>query len=313
MKSLSRTQKIILAVLAVLDTIVIAGLGTIVVITSLRPPAQPSPEPTEIAAATPESPPTWTPTLTLTPRPTQLPRFTDTPRPTPTSFPTKTPTPTATPRPLPTPGPLPINGADFDFLLTNRIPGWTWDAYVNYKPGEDFNPENSFAEPIFNAADDPARRIDGSTLKVETVRWLKFRTWVHQTVSVTAGSTVQFSIKARAFSSLDRLIVKAGIDPTGQDNCDNARWGQEMQINQDDGVIVLKSPRVVVPEFLEEDKSTATPTSTPDSRETDLTPTPPAEKMGRVTICFFAEPTYAHVNNAAFFDQAELIASPPRQ
>ena len=41
---------------------------------------------------------------------------------------------------------------------------------------------------MFNDADDPLRQIDGSTLKVETVRWLKFRTWVHQTVSVTVGT-----------------------------------------------------------------------------------------------------------------------------
>lgn len=315
MKSLSRPQKIILAVLALLDVIVIAGLGAIVVITSLRTPTQPLPEPTEIAAATPESPLTWTPTIAMTPRPTQLPRITDTPRPTATPLPTKTPTPTATPRPLPTPGPVPINGADFDFVLTNRIPGWTWDAYVNYKPGEDFDAENSFAEPIFNAADDPARRIDGSTLKIETVRWLKFRTWIHQTVSVTVGSTVQFSIKASAFSSLDRLIVKAGIDPTGQDHCYDALWGQEMQINQDNGIVVLKSPSVTVPELPREDESSdqTTPTSTPDPREPDLEPTPPIENLGTVTLCFYAEPTYAHVNNAAFFDQAELIASPPRQ
>ena len=31
-------------------------------------------------------------------------------------------------------------------------------------------------------------------------------------------------------------------------------------------------------------------------------------KLVRVTVCIYAEPTYPHVNNAAFFDQAELIA-----
>ena len=113
---------------------------------------------------------------------------------------------------MPTPGPIPIEGADFDFLKPNRISGWTWDAYVNYLPGGNYDPDNSYAEPTFDDADDPIRRINGSTLKVETIKWLKFRTWVHQTVSVTVGTTVQFSIKASAFSSLDRLKVKAGID-----------------------------------------------------------------------------------------------------
>jgi len=34
--------------------------------------------------------------------------------------------------------------------------------------------------------------------------------------------------------------------------------------------------------------------------------------LGKVTICFYAEPAYPHINNAAFFDQAQLIAVPPR-
>lgn len=314
MKALSRSQKIILAVLAVLDVLVIAGLGGIVFVSIRMMPTPEIPLPaTEIAMQTSEAVATWTPTITTTPRPTTLPRLTDTPQPTATPFPTKTPTPTATPRPLPTPGPVPLNGGDFDFLLVNRIPGWTWDAYVNYKPGADFDPNSSFAEPTFSAADDPARRINGSTLKVETIRWLKFRTWIHQTVTVTAGSTVQFSIKAQAYSSQGQLIVKAGVDPTGQDHCYDARWGQEMHINQDSGTVLLKSPSVVVPEKLLGEAPTAEPTGTPDPREPDLIGTPVAEKVGQVTICFYAEPAYAHINNAAFFDQAELIASPPRQ
>ena len=69
MRSLSRTQKIILAVLAVLDVIVIVGLGAIVVTTTLRMQAQPTPEPTVVATATPEAPATWTPTIPVTAKP----------------------------------------------------------------------------------------------------------------------------------------------------------------------------------------------------------------------------------------------------
>jgi len=166
--------------------------------------------------------------------------------------------------------------------MPNRIPGWQWSAFVNYRPGDELDPENSYAEPIFTAADDPQRQIDGTTLKIETIRWLKFRAWIHQTVSVTAGSTVYFEIKAKGFSSLDSVIVKAGVDPEGGENCDNAVWGQAMHVNQDSGVATASSPRLTVAE------------------------------EGAVTMCIAVEPAYPHINNAAFIDQAKLIAAPPR-
>lgn len=310
MKTLSRTQKIILIVLAFLDIGVIAGLGSIIVSTMRAPLPIPN-SPTPTAANTSIALPTWTPTVEATARPTLPPRPTNSPTPTATAIPTHTPTPTATPKPRPTAGPILLNGADFDFLLPNRIPGWSWYAYVNYKSGE-ADPENSFAEPVFTAADDPLRKINGSTLKVETIRWLRFRTWVFQTVTVTVGSTVQFSIKANAFSSLDRLIVKAGIDPTGQPHCDNVQWGESWRINQNDGIVTLMSPKVIV--AAPKSNVTATPTATPDprERETPAPEEPEKELLGQVTLCFYAEPTYPHVNNAAFFDQAQIIATPPR-
>jgi hypothetical protein len=190
-------------------------------------------------------------------------------------------------------------------LMTNRIPGWKWDAYVNYRPGQQANTENSYAEPFFAAADDPLRQIDGSTLKIETMRWLKYRAWIHQTITVTAGSKLYFQIKANAFSSLDRIIVKAGIDPTGADNCYDALWGEEKRINQDDGIVTLQSPTIVVPPIAE---STVTPTPTPEHGEEAPVPTEaPPPSLGRITVCFYAEPTYPHINNAAFFDKAVII------
>jgi hypothetical protein len=318
MGALSRTQKIVLLVLAILDVIVIGGMAAVVIRSTAARPAQPPPTQTPAPTVERRDQPTWTPTAPATARPTLPPRPTNTPTPTPTVGPTQTPTPTSTPLP---PGPVSIPGADFDFILPNRIPGWSWDAYVNYKQGdEDYSPDDSYAEPVFRAADDPARQIDGSTLKVETIRWLKFRTWVHQTVTVTAGSTVYFQIKAQAFSSLDRLIVKAGVDPTGVSNCYNATWGGEERINQEDGIVTLSSPRIrvegaVSDETDDTDQETPTPTATPGIEDpTADTPTPtPAtiENPAPVTLCFFAEPTYAHINNAAFFDEAELIVAPP--
>ena len=213
--------------------------------------------------------------------------------------------PTATTTPTPTqlpPTEVPLNGGEFDFIMPNRIPGWTWDAYVNYRPDSEYDSENSYAEPMFFPADDPQRQINGSTLKIETIRWLKFRTWVHQTVTVTAGSRATFQIKAKAYSSLDSLIVKAGVDPTGAGHCYDARWGQEMRINQDHGTVVLSSPSVIVPAYPD-------PTTEAED-EKDREPGEAA--LGRVTLCFFAEPSWPHINNAAFFDEAELVIAPPR-
>ena len=310
MQSLSRGQKTILVILAILDFTVIAGLGGIVISSMRAPLPIPHPQPTATPANTPVEGPTWTPTVPPTARPTVPPHPTNSPTPTATPIPTQTPTPTATPSPPPTAGPIPLDGADFDFVLPNRIPGWKWYAYVNYIGGE-ADPQNSFAEPIFTAADDPARKINGATLKVETIRWLRFRTWVHQTVTVTVGSTVQFSIKANAFSSLDHLIVKAGIDPTGQPHCDDAKWGEAQWINQEDGIITLISPKAIVSAPTIE--PTATATIDPRERETpSVEEEVETEILGNVTVCFYAEPSYPHINNAAFFDQAELIAIPPR-
>ncbi len=272
---MSRNQKVMLAILALVDVVVIAVLIGTVVRGMQQQPLQVMALPTLAARATSVEIPTWTPTPLSTPVPTLLPRQTRTPRP------TRTPFPTSTPTPVPTPGPVVLVNPDFDMLMPNRIPGWQWDAFVNYRPGDNYDAHSSYAEPLFAASDDPVRNINGSTLKIETMRWVKFRAWVRQTVSVTAGSTVYFQVKANAFSSIEKLRLGAGVDLTGVDDCSRAKWG-EVTINQDDGVVTITSPRVVV------------------------------GQNGQVTVCLFAEPNYPDVNNAAFFDQAVLIAAPPR-
>lgn len=297
----TRSQIIILTVLGLFTCLAVLGVGGFIV-ASLLPLAAETPAPTltETPARSAEGLPTWTPTITPSPTATPPPRFTSTPTATPTPHFTATPTQTPTPAPTSTPIPIVIQNPDFDGLQPNRIPGWDWYAFVNYRPGDEYSPENSFAEPYFAAADDAARQINGSTLKIETERWLSFRTWVHQTITVSAGSNLSFQIKAAAYSSLDRLIVNAGIDPTGQNHCRNVQWGNELQINQSDGIVLLASPRVSVPPI------PADPATEEDNAEESVD-RPPPPNLGRVTICFFAEPTYPHVNNAVFFDQAELI------
>jgi hypothetical protein len=320
MNALTSTQKLILIVFAVIDVVVIAVMGG-VVIASSRTPMQMAP--TAAAPVLPSAtlPATWTPTPTTTPMATLPSRVTNTPPATLTPYPTHTPvpptiTPTVTIAPIPpTPIPVRLEGPDFDYLMPNRIPGWKWDAYVNYRPGDAFDPETSYAEPFFEAADDERRQINGSTLKVETIRWLKFRAWIHQTVTVTAGSQVQFQIQAKAYSSIDSLIVKAGIDASGAGNCFNAVWGAEHRINQDSGTVQLTSPFVTVPPSVDANPSVP-PTPPADADEGDpdseeLIPEPEIQ-LGRVTVCFFAEPAYPHVSNAAFFDMARITVRPPR-
>jgi len=272
---LSRNQKLILAVMAILDVLVVGALVTVIIRSVQQPSVLVTLAPTPTPTLTRRSIPTWTPTVTSTPPPT-LPS-----EPTRTPPPTRTPRPTHTPTPLPTPGPVELENPEFDGLSFNNIPGWKWDAFVNYRAGAEYDPQNSYADPTFTLADDPLRRINGSTLKIETIRWLKFRAFVYQQVTVTTGSTAYFRVKANAFSSIDQLILRAGIDPNGGDGCEGARWGEAI-IDQDDGIVTITSPRVIVGE------------------------------TGRVTVCLFAEPRYPDVNNAAFFDQAELIVAPPR-
>lgn len=272
---MSRNQKIILVVMAVLDVVVVGALVAVVIRGMRQPALVVTLVPTPTITSTPLDIPTWTPTVTSTPAPTLPPQPTRTPRP------TRTPFPTATSTPLPTPGPIEIENAEFERITFNNIPGWQWDAFVNYRSGEGYDPQNSYAEPMFTSVDDPIRRINGSTLKVETMRWLKFRAFVYQQVEVETGSTAYFQIKANAFSSIDELILRAGIDPNGGEGCDGARWG-EVIIDQNDGIVTITSPRVIVGE------------------------------TGELTVCLFAEPRYPDVSNAAFFDQAELVVAPPR-
>lgn len=305
MQTLTRFQKTILVILGILDILVIGGMA-IVVFTTMRTPASTLPvSPTATPVPTREVKAKWT----VTPSPTL--RATIPPQPSRTATPTMTPFPTITPSPVPptaTPTPVPpivLNNGGFDMLMPNRIPGWTWDAYVNYKQGDATNSESSYAEPFFMAADDPGRQIEGSTLKIETIRWLKYRAWVHQTITITAGIDVFFQVQTNAFSSLDRVIVKAGIDPTGAGNCYDALWGVEQRINQDDGIMTLTSPVVRIAPA---ETDPVTPTAELDHGEEE----PPATEeykvqYGRVTVCIYAEPSYPHINNAAFFDEAEIV------
>lgn len=171
----------------------------------------------------------------------------------------------------------------FDDVLVDMIPGWKTGAFVNWAPGQDFDTASSFAAPRFHQADDPRQWINGPTLQIDTVDWVKLRAWVYQTVTVIPGSTVQFEVSAMGFvyDTTGGYILRVGVDPAGADGCGRARWSDEWIANQNDGVINLRSPRVT------------------------------AGDAGKVTVCMLAETQFAQVYHAAFFDDAELIVSPP--
>jgi len=285
---MSRNKKLILVGLAVLDVVCLCAMGGFVIfsMTSLMgasAPAAPTPELSLTPTDTPF--PTWTLTPTPTPGPTRTPGSTHTPTSIPTE--TRTPGPTFTPAPTitPTPTPKPLENPTFDDIRMNDIPGWQTGAFVNWKPGDEFDPATSFAAPRFHPADNPAQRINGSTLQIDTEPWVKLRAWVFQSVDVAPGSRVVFEVRAAAVvqDKAGGYFLKAGVDPDGGEGCDAAEWGSVRQINQGDGVVVLSSPQVVVGE------------------------------EGRVTLCMFAETQYAQAWHAAFFDDAALNVLPPEE
>jgi hypothetical protein len=227
-------------------------------------------------------PPTWTP------EPTRTPRFTGTPRPTHTATapPTISPTfaPTFTPRPTEVvtpslPGPTTTVGLQnpgFEDVRGNTIPGWNWWAEDNFDPGGDYNPDTSFDTPLFKQADDSVRFIDGPTLQIDAVQHLKFKVNIFQTVPVSPTSRVDFQVMVGAFSDSGVIKLAAGLDPLGGSDCSKARWSDFLLLDQEGGVQTIVAPGVA------------------------------AGEAGLVTVCLYAEPLYAAISNAAFFDNAEL-------
>jgi len=275
----SRTKWLIVAILALADVVVLGAMAVVVVRSLAGPSAAPVTVPTPAVSPMPTqtSPPTWTPTLSPTPQLTATPRPTGTPTETPTPWPTSTPTPP------PTPVPVSLENPTFEGILENSIPGWQTGAFVNWATGDEFDPADSYAAPRFHPADDPRQWIDGATLQVDTVPWVKLRAWVFQTTAAEPGSRAQFQVRAMGFvkDTAGGYILKAGVDPEGGAGCAAARWGVEQIVNQEDGVVEIASPEVVV------------------------------GQEGRLTVCMFAETQFAQVYHAAFFDDAVVTTWPP--
>ncbi len=274
---MTRKQWLVILLLGVADLVVLGGLvGVMVLAPRLAASRAPSPTATptgrEVGKTSLE--PTWTPTLppTLPPTPTPAPTATRSPSPTPL---------TLTPTPTPTPGPVPLVNGDFEDILPDSVPGWEVAAEVNWRPGDAFNPDTSYGRPEFKPADDSRRVINGSTLQIQTYQWVKFKVILYQTVEMEPGSRVWFEAKARGYSSGGGILMRVGIDPHGGEACEYGEWSETQVVDQAMGVVTLRSPQMMV------------------------------AVGGRVTVCLYAEPKYAQIHNAAFFDDAQLWASPP--
>ncbi len=275
---MSSKKWLVLGALALADLLVFGTLAFVVLRSWMSPPVASAPTPTLVPS--PQPTPTVRPSRTPTPAPT--PRPSRTPKPTGLPTETSTPWPTLTATVPPTPAPVSLENPTFDGILENSIPGWQTGAFVNWAGGEDFDAANSYATPRFHQADDPRQWINGPTLQIDTVPWVKLRAWVYQTVNVYPGSRVQFSVRAFGFvaDTASRYSLKAGLDPNGGGGCEAAQWGAERLVNQDDGVVELVSPELVV------------------------------GPAGRATVCMFAETQFAQVYHAAFFDDAALTTLP---
>ena len=284
---MSRKKWLIVAALALANLIVLCMMAMIVV-RSMRsanpssPSTGPTPTATETIMPTVTLPPTWTPTFTPSPRPSPTTESTSTPTETPTPWSTSALT-TSVITTTPTVPPVSLENPSFDGITGGDISGWQTGAFVNWSQGEPFDPAVAFAEPRFQKAIDPRQQIDGSTLQISTEPWVKLQAWVFQTVGVQPGSQVTFQVNAMGFvrELNGGYILKAGVDPDGDEGCENAQWGTERIVNQEDGVIKLTSPEVTVGE------------------------------AGQATVCMFAETQFAQVYHAAFFDAASITVQPP--
>jgi serine/threonine protein kinase len=195
--------------------------------------------------------------------------------------PTITPTPTqaATPTLLAPNTMLSLQNPRFERVRENLIPGWRWWAADNY-PDEEYDAQRSFDAPFFSQTNDPARMIHGATLQIEATAFVNFRVHVFQTVSALPSVAVRFQAAASAYSNVGGIKLAAGIDPDGGPDCSQARWGDTLTIDQSSGAVQLVAPIVVV------------------------------GRDGQVTVCLRAENILPARSNAAYFDDAALIANP---
>jgi hypothetical protein len=172
-----------------------------------------------------------------------------------------------------------LQNPSFERVHDNLIPGWLWWAEDNFIDKKcSFDP--CFDTPSFSQTNDLARVIDGPTLQVEATAFVGLKVYILQTASVSPTVPVRFQASAKAYSDLGGVRLAVGIEPNGGPDCSQARWGDTLLVDQSHGTVRL------------------------------VTPTVAAGQAGRVTVCLYAESVYPARSNAAFFDNAILMANP---
>jgi hypothetical protein len=142
-----------------------------------------------------------------------------------------------------------------------------------------FVPDIAASEPAW---DQESGGTAGAAGEAANQQWTKFRGGFYQTVDVTPGTCVRFSVWADEFCMTGDnqscpVLLRAGIDPLGGTNwqSQNIQW---------------------------------TETTVSDSIYVSLTvPLTVVGPQGKATVFTWGEPLYPARNSAAFFDEASLV------
>ena len=170
---------------------------------------------------------------------------------------------------------------------------WKWQWWkveqIVYLPGnsKEIDLNNSFFSPSFmpSAAkwDQESGGTSGVAGELSGQQGRKFRAGFYQTVTLTAGSRVRFSVYANGFC-VDNLgnkclvTVRAGIDPEGGTNA-TACSVQWVTAETEEAYVALTMPEVTV------------------------------GSAGQVTVFTWGEPLHPYLYNAAYFDEASLVVT----
>jgi hypothetical protein len=169
---------------------------------------------------------------------------------------------------------------------------WKHEITVNNSDNKkEIDLNNSFFSPSFMPSatkwDKESGGTSGVAGELSGVQGRKFQAGYYQTIAVAAGSRVRFSVYANGFC-VDNIgnkcdvIVRAGIDPDGNDPGENGNFASSVQWTDSathENWVALTAPEVTV------------------------------GPSGKVTVLLWGEPKWPYLYNAAYFDEASLVVT----
>ncbi len=166
-------------------------------------------------------------------------------------------------------GTIALKNAGFEEGTTN---GWGW-WHVPETIGPDIN--QSWYNPFFVPNRDPKRVHSGAQALEMNNEYRKWRGGVYQTVDAAPGTRLVFKVWVMGYTKSGQLMLaRAGIDPNGSTNPDNAVWSGTTSVGET--YVQLSSPEVTV------------------------------GPGGKATVFTWAEPPYPDTKTAIFFDDATV-------